>query len=150
MNVYEYVYVFFKMYKYMYIFSVILKVVWVRQRVSGLERWWTLPEKGKRWWRLVAILTFTSFVMLGEKGDRPTEQSSRLFPWGQLKLNSFIRESEWLEELETCCSRLFLKTWKWERSKGFFGELLKHVITVLGQILVSRTDDDTLPSVCGF
>ena len=26
--------------------------------------------------RLVAILTFTSFVMLGQKGDRPTEQSS--------------------------------------------------------------------------
>ena len=29
-------------------------------------------RRGKRWWRLVAILTFTSFVMLGEKGDRPT------------------------------------------------------------------------------
>ena len=29
-------------------------------------------EKNKRWWRLVAILPFTSFVMLGEKGDRPT------------------------------------------------------------------------------
>ena len=26
-------------------------------------------------WRLVATLTFTSFVMLGQKGDRPTEQS---------------------------------------------------------------------------
>ena len=46
------------------------------------------------WWRLVAILTFTSFVTLGEKGDRPTEQSSSLFPSGQLKLNSFVRESE--------------------------------------------------------
>ena len=25
-------------------------------------------KREKRWWRLVAILTFTSFVMLGEKG----------------------------------------------------------------------------------
>ena len=73
-------------------YSMILKVFWVRQRVSGLERWWTLPERGTRWWRLVAILTFASFVMLGQKGDRPTEQSSSLFPSGQLKLNSFIRE----------------------------------------------------------
>ena len=39
----------------------------------------------------VAILTFTSFVMIGEKGDRPTEQSHSWFPSGQLKLNSFIR-----------------------------------------------------------
>ena len=53
-----------------------------------------MPENGKRWWRLVAILTFTSFVVLVEKGDRPTEQSSSLFPSGRLKLNSFIRESE--------------------------------------------------------
>ena len=51
-------------------------------------------RQGKLWWRLVAILTFTSFAMLGQKGNRPTEQSSSLFPSGQLKLNSFIRESE--------------------------------------------------------
>ena len=51
----------------------------------------TLPEKGKRWWRLVAILTFTSFVMLGQKGDRPTEQSSSLFPSRELEMNKFIR-----------------------------------------------------------
>ena len=42
-----------------------------------------------------------------EKGDRPTEQSSSLFPSGQLKLNSFIRESEWLEESGTCFLNLF-------------------------------------------
>ena len=50
----------------------------------------SLPEKGKRWWRLVAILTFASFVMLGEKDGRPIEQSSSLFPSQRLKLNSFI------------------------------------------------------------
>ena len=34
----------------------------------------------KLWWRLVAILTFTSFAMLGQQGNRPTEQSSSFFP----------------------------------------------------------------------
>ena len=48
-----------------------------------------LLVKRKRWWRLVAILTFTSFVMLVEKGDRPTDQSSSLFPSGRLKLNNY-------------------------------------------------------------
>ena len=57
----------------------------------------------------MAILTFTSFVMLVEKGDRPTEQSSSLFPSGRLKLNSFIKESEWLEESGTCCSQSIFK-----------------------------------------
>ena len=38
----------------------------------------------------------------------------------------------------------------WERSKSFFGEPLKHVITIRGQMLVSRTGDDSLPAVCGF
>ena len=98
----------------------------------------------------MAILTFTSFVMLGEKGDRPTEQSSSLFPSRQQKLNSFVRESESLEESETCCSRSILTLEKQERSNNFFGEPLKHVITVRGQIVVSRTDDDPLLPVCGF
>ena len=56
----------------------------------------------------MAIRTFTSFVMLVEKGDRPTEQSSSLFPSGRLKLNSFIRESGWLDESGTCCSQSIL------------------------------------------
>ena len=34
------------------------------------------------------------------------------------------------------------QTWKWERSKDFFGEPLKDVISLRGQILVSKTDDD--------
>ena len=45
---------------------------------------------------------------------------------------------------------IYSQTGKWERSKSFFGELLKHVITVRGKMLVSRTDDDSLPPVCGF
>ena len=53
---------------------------------------------------------------------------------------------------------IYSQTEKWERSKSFFGEPLKHVVTVRGQILVSRTDDDPLPSrvwiqnvpVCAF
>ena len=36
------------------------------------------------------------------------------------------------------------------KSKSFFGEPLKHVITIRGQILVSRTDDDLLLPVCPF
>ena len=32
--------------------------------------------------------------------------------------------------------------------KGFFCGPLKHVITLCGQILVSKTDDDSLPSPC--
>ena len=43
---------------------------------------------------------------------------------------------------------IYSHTWKYERSKSFLGEPLKHVITVRGQILVSRTDDDPLPPVC--
>ena len=39
---------------------------------------------------------------------------------------------------------------EWERSKSFFGEPLRHVITVRGQILVIRTGDDPLPPVCRF
>ena len=39
---------------------------------------------------------------------------------------------------------------KWERSTGFFGEPLKHVMTQRGQILVSTTDDDPLAPVCRF
>ena len=39
---------------------------------------------------------------------------------------------------------IYSQTCKWDRSKSFFGEPLKHVITVRGQILVSRTDDDPL------
>ena len=33
-------------------------------------------RRARAGWMLVSILTFTSFVMLGQKGDRPTEQSS--------------------------------------------------------------------------
>ena len=39
-----------------------------------------------------------------------------------------------------------LKLFKRERSKGFCGEPLKHVITLRGQILASRTDDDLPPA----
>ena len=40
---------------------------------------------------------------------RKGRETNRLFPSVQLKLNSFIRESERLEESETCCSRSILK-----------------------------------------
>ena len=43
---------------------------------------------------------------------------------------------------------IYSHTWKWERSKGFIGEPLKHVITLRGQILVRRTDDDPPCSPC--
>ena len=72
--------------------------------------------------------------MLVEKGDRPTEQSSSLFPSGRLKLNSFIKESECLEESGTCCFQSILTLENRKDPKVIFGELLKHVITVRGQI----------------
>ena len=43
----------------------------------------------------------------------------------------------------------YSQTSKWKRSKTFFGEPLKHVIILRGQILLSRTDDD-LPAPRGF
>ena len=82
------------------------------------------------------------------RGDKPKQ--SQLIPpqcpSGLLKLNGFIRHSECLEESATCCSRSVFKL-KTERSTGFF-EPLKHVITLRGLFLVSRTGDD-LPCV-GF
>ena len=79
-----------------------------------------------------------------------------LCPSGLLILISFIRHSECLEESAACCSRPILKL-KMVKIH-WFGEPLKHVITIRGQILASRTGDD-LPappcvhskrSVCGF
>ena len=39
---------------------------------------------------------------------------------------------------------IYSQMWGWDRSKSFFGEPLKHVITIRGQNLVSRTDGDPL------
>ena len=47
-------------------------------------------------------------------------------------------------------ARVFLDLFsnlKFVRSSGYFGELLNHVITIRGQILVSRTNDDPLLSL---
>ena len=50
---------------------------------------------GKRWWRLVAILTFRSFGMPGERGENESNNPAALVPSnvspGQLKTNSFTR-----------------------------------------------------------
>ena len=37
-------------------------------------------KQGKLWWRLVAILTFKSFVKFGYRGERLIEPSSSWFP----------------------------------------------------------------------
>ena len=58
-----------------------------KTNVSGLKRWLTKPEKRKvkreLWWRLVAILTCKSFVVLGNRAeDQPnhfTAGSTRSF-----------------------------------------------------------------------
>ena len=42
-------------------------------------------------------------------------------PPGLLKLNSFSRHSEWLEESATWCSLDLFSNWNWVRSIGFFG-----------------------------
>ena len=44
----------------------------------------------------------------------------------------------------------FFSNFKFVRSSGFFGEPVNHVITIRGQILVSRTGDDPLHTMCGF
>ena len=46
-----------------------------------------------------------------------------------------------MEDSATCCSRPVLKL-KIGNMHGFFVEPLGHVITLRGQILASRTDDD--------
>ena len=48
-----------------------------RDLESGLR---TRFEKGKRWWRLVAILTFRSFVMLGGRGENESNNLAACFP----------------------------------------------------------------------
>ena len=37
-------------------------------------------EKGKRWWRLVAILTVRSFDMPGERGENESNNLAACFP----------------------------------------------------------------------
>ena len=51
--------------------------------------------QGQLWWRLVAILTCKSFVILGSRGERLIDLSSSWFhpkfPSGWMELRSFIR-----------------------------------------------------------
>ena len=54
--------------------------------------------------------------------------------------------------MATCCSRLIVKLKMVKIQWFLFSEPLNHVITIRGQILVSRTDDETLTLtvVCPF
>ena len=56
---------------------------------------WEWQSQGKLVWRLVAILTCKSFVVLGYRGERLNEPSSSWFPpkflSGWLALSNFIR-----------------------------------------------------------
>ena len=52
-----------------------------------------------------------------------------------------------MEESERCCSRLVLNL-KMGKIEKFFGEPLKHVMTIRGRILVSRIGDDPPPPPC--
>ena len=45
----------------------------------GLARWWKRFGKGKRWWRLVVILTFRSFVMPGGRGQHESNNQADCF-----------------------------------------------------------------------
>ena len=75
--------------------------------------------------------------MVGDKGDRPTEQSQSLFPSGQLKMNSFIRGKRMVGGFGDMLFSTYSHT-----------EPLKHVITVRRQILGSRTGDIAPCSPC--
>ena len=61
-----------------------------------------------------------------------------------MELNSFIRKANDWRTRERVVLDLFSNLEK-RRSERFFGEPLKHVITIRGQILVSRTDGDPPP-----
>ena len=109
-NIYIYIYIYilciFYLYLYMYlcvylsvylcmcvcVFCVVCCVL-LRAVVSCCVSWWRKFEKGnvRRNPGGEALLTCKSFGIFGERCDRPTEQSSSLFPSGQLKTNSFIR-----------------------------------------------------------
>ena len=68
--------------------------------------------------------------------------------WAKVSLK--IAETEQPYQVKRMIGRIgdlllafYSQTRKWERSKSFFGEPLKHVITPRWQILVSRTGDDS-------
>ena len=64
---------------------------------------YTLGEEGEEYWDKLNHVTTDSFRSAS----------------GLLKLSSFIRHREWLEESGTCCSLDLFSNWKWLRSIGF-------------------------------
>ena len=144
MNVFEYVYVFF-MLKYMYIFSDLesglsktsvwtwkmVNLAWEGQTAGGgLWRYW----RSHRSWCLEKGAIDQPLVSLRTAETEQVHQVKGMIGGiGNMLLSTLSQTQK-----------------KWVRFCRFFWRTLEHVITPRGQILVSRTDDDSLPSVCGF
>ena len=100
-----------------------------------------------------SILTCKSFDTLGEGGERQNRTISQTgslqrFPPDNWSVTaSSGKVNDWVES-GSCFSHPILKR-KRVRSKGFFGEPLGSSDNPRGQILVSRTGDDTLRVLCG-
>ena len=78
----------------------------------------------------------------GDKPNHVATDSLRSVPQDCWKPNSIIRHSEWLEESATCCSRPICQTENgWDPLVSLV-DLWGQVMTLRGQISVSRTDDE--------
>ena len=64
----------------MYIFRDLESVLSKTKECLDLKDGDACLRKAKRWWRLVAILTFTSFVMLVKRGENESNNLAACFP----------------------------------------------------------------------
>ena len=89
-------------------------------------------------------------LQLGLGGERQNEPSGGWFPpqcpSGELELNNFIRKANDCRKRARVVVDHFSNLKLVRSPRVSVGEPLKHVITIRGQILVSRTDDDPPPA----
>ena len=71
----------------------------------------------------------------GREGGRRRRETNRTI-WAKVSLKISETEQPYqvkrmIRGIEDMLISIFSQTWKWERSKSFFGEPLKHVITLV-------------------
>ena len=136
-------------YTYIYTYCICIvcffRLIRTRQMVNYA---WEAQRQGKPWLSRATDVHIVRQIRRKERISQLVPSSVSLRMTGAWQLHQVKRMIGGIGDMWfSICSQ----TWKWERSKSFFGELLKHVITRRGQILVSRTDDDhRLPPVCPF